>query len=76
MVFKKCFIKKCKNNSNNRSKKIFIHVPNNLEVRKKWFTAVQKPLTKTGNLYCCEDHFNVGFVYNMNMYKILLSVFV
>lgn len=51
---KRCFVPVCNNTSDNSSK-IFLVVPYDDLIRKKWFTAAK--------LYCCEDHFDVSIVY-------------
>lgn len=69
MVVKKCIIPCCGNKSTNCSK-IFIRIPENVEIRADWNFAINSALEEmNGNLlyftntstklYCCEDHFNV-----------------
>lgn len=59
--YKKCFVPMCLNRGTNCPNKLFIFVPMNQSVRKKWFDAVQRPYKPTsGKFYCCEDHFDVN----------------
>lgn len=59
---KNCFVPGCGNTSVN-SKKLFITVPFNEDIRRDWCKAVKRdkvPKTSSGGIFCCEDHFNVS----------------
>lgn len=61
---KKCFVDYCNNTSQIEPNKIFVSVPNEINLRKTWFEAVRKPVppnisTKT-SYFCCENHFDVS----------------
>lgn len=60
-MFKECFVPTCTNNNINSPSKIFVYVPQDESRRKSWFerAKVEKKLTKTRSIYCCEDHFDV-----------------
>lgn len=60
---KRCFVPKCMNTSKSNSNKIFISVPTNITLRKKWFAAVHRNMSEVSpktSFHCCEDHFNVS----------------
>ena len=60
--YKTCFVPLCKNSSAKNQSKIFFTVPNNMEIRKKWFAdAHRKDQDQPINsiISCCEDHFDV-----------------
>lgn len=56
---KKCFVPMCRSSSNLQTKKIFVKVPLEPEVRQKWFKNVNKTYsTNSSEIYhCCQDHF-------------------
>ncbi|KAJ8968348.1 hypothetical protein NQ317_011228 [Molorchus minor] len=60
-MFKECFVPTCTNNNINWPSKIFVYVPRDEKRRKSWFekARVEKKLTKTSSIYCCEDHFDL-----------------
>ncbi|XP_046396523.1 uncharacterized protein LOC124163576 isoform X2 [Ischnura elegans] len=54
-----CFVPMCPNKELKRSKKYFVSVPKD-ERRMVWLQAAHYPdLQKIGNLFCCEDHFEM-----------------
>lgn len=62
MPFKRCFAPGCTNRSDNCDK-IFITVPKDETIRKKWCEALNRktvPKPTSGRIYCCEDHFDVN----------------
>lgn len=57
-----CFVPRCTNTSINNPEKIFISVPNNLQRKKRWFSAARRELKEVSiktHFYCCEDHFKL-----------------
>ena len=56
-----CFVPKCGNTSKKQPDKVFVCVPKDKKVKKKWF-KVSNRLTKPtdSNYFCCEDHFDVS----------------
>lgn len=55
----------CKNKSLDVPPKIFVTVPARWDRRVRWFNSIEKATgvkripRKGGNLFCCEDHFDV-----------------
>lgn len=64
--YKYCIVPGCSNTTVKTPEKIFISVPYNEEIRKKWCDAIRRnnkitpPLSNKTHRYCCEDHFNVS----------------
>ncbi|KAG5891002.1 hypothetical protein JTB14_022581 [Gonioctena quinquepunctata] len=49
-------------------------VPIKEDIRMKWCVAVRSPYTKTKNMYCCEDHFDLELdMLNWMEYKLIGS---
>ena len=67
-----CAVPKCKNTSKKTPNKLWIHVPNEINMRKLWFKVAKRDpesLCEKTRLYFCEDHFNVSiiFIYIQNI---------
>lgn len=63
IMYKKCMVPKCPNNTTRTPNKLFIRVPVNLAQRQRWLQSVNRDLKEylpTTSLFCCEDHFDVG----------------
>lgn len=61
--YKCCAVPMCKSTSISTPQKLFINVPKNAEVRKKWLTLARRDpasLTPTSTSHFCEDHFDVS----------------
>ncbi|KAJ8665812.1 hypothetical protein QAD02_007474 [Eretmocerus hayati] len=59
-AFKTCIVPTCRSNTTRTPRKIFIHVPDEQQLRNKWCEAVGRAPEQTrGNCYCCEDHFTL-----------------
>lgn len=63
--YKRCGVPLCKNNSMTSPDKLFITVPLNVDIRKKWFKAANKAfaVVPKSHLYFCEDHFDVSYLH-------------
>jgi hypothetical protein len=62
-----CFVPRCKSTRRSTPDKIFVTVPNNPALRRKWLIAARRdlkkmPLSSSSHLRCCSDHFNVSAV--------------
>ena len=63
---KYCFVPKCSNSTIICPDKLFVTVPIDQAIRKKWFLKANRMdgvSSKTKNLHCCQDHFNVSIYY-------------
>ena len=59
-----CFVPLCQNNNKKNPNTLFFHVPNNEEVKKKWFRAAHREFINTKTVhYCCQDHFDVEIIF-------------
>ncbi|XP_028176892.1 uncharacterized protein LOC114364789 [Ostrinia furnacalis] len=61
--YKYCIVPQCTSTSIKTPNKLFIYVPNNQQMRKKWLTLARKYnahcLSTKSRMYFCEDHFNL-----------------
>ena len=63
--YRVCFVPLCLNSSIKTPEKKFLHVPNDINRRNKWFQAVRRLNNKSkSSFYCCEDHFDVSKLFN------------
>lgn len=63
MGYKYCMVPQCKNTTTKTPDKIFVSVPSDSQMRKKWLqVAGRNPdeISTASKLYTCEDHFNVS----------------
>lgn len=64
MRHKWCVVPLCKNTTARTPNKIFITVPREQDIRKKWLRAMKREdMSIKSTYYCCEDHFNVSFCF-------------
>nr|CAI5829264.1 unnamed protein product [Callosobruchus analis] len=61
---KKCYIPNCRNTTNNR---VLVSVSRDFSVRRIWWELVHggKPLEPHSGLFCCEDHFDISFSWDV-----------
>ncbi|CAH2094798.1 unnamed protein product [Euphydryas editha] len=60
--YKCCAVPMCKSTSIRTPKKLFIHVPKNAQIRRKWLKLARRhpaSLTPKSTSYFCEDHFDL-----------------
>lgn len=59
---KSCVVPKYKSTTTKTSEKLFILVPMDIKIRKKWLNAMKRldPFGDKSKVYCCEDHFDVS----------------
>ncbi|CAH2103320.1 unnamed protein product [Euphydryas editha] len=60
--YKCCAVPMCKSTSIRTPKKLFIHVPKNAQIRRKWLKLAKRhpaSLTPKSTSYFCEDHFDL-----------------
>ena len=68
--YKYCIVPMCRNTSVTAPDKHFFFVPKNKKMRQKWCRVMGREergnlrLSHKTSLSCCEDHFDVSFVYN------------
>lgn len=58
-----CFVPGCQNTSRSTPEKVFVTVPKDKKIKKKWFVAARREISDVSEktvFYCCEDHFNVS----------------
>ncbi|KAI5720147.1 hypothetical protein M8J77_002590 [Diaphorina citri] len=60
-MWKGCFVPKCVNTTTRTPNKLFITLPSNLSIKKKWFKQARRPynISDKSTLYACEDHFDI-----------------
>lgn len=62
--YKYCVVPQCKSTTIKTPNKLFIYVPNNKQIRKKWLKLARKDdanrLSTDSRMYFCEDHFDVS----------------
>ncbi|CAF4942939.1 unnamed protein product [Pieris macdunnoughi] len=62
MSYKWCAVPKCKNTSIKTPEKLFICVPRNVKMRRKWLELSRRncdEIMPSSNIFFCEDHFNL-----------------
>ncbi|XP_026685197.1 uncharacterized protein LOC103517221 isoform X2 [Diaphorina citri] len=59
-MWKRCFVPKCVNTTTRTPDKLFITLPSNFSIKKKWFKQARRPYNTSdkSTLYACEDHFD------------------
>ncbi|KAF2903970.1 hypothetical protein ILUMI_02205 [Ignelater luminosus] len=63
MVYKWCVVPQCTNTSIKTPEKMFVSIPKNTKIRKKWLMLARrnpKDIAASTNAFMCEDHFNVS----------------
>lgn len=63
MSYKWCAVPQCKNTSIKTPEKLFVNVPINVKLRRKWFQLARrdpKDVMENSKVFFCEDHFHVG----------------
>ena len=63
MGYKWCVVPQCTNTSIKTPEKLFVSVPRNNKMRKKWLQLASrnpKDITENTNVFFCEDHFDVS----------------
>lgn len=67
--YKHCMVPQCKSTTIKTPKKLFIHVPTNRKIRKKWLRLARRAdassLSPDSAMYFCEDHFDVSKHYQI-----------
>ena len=64
-----CFVPGCTNTTVRTPDKIFIGLPRSDKLRKLWSNAAHRdgPLISASGSACCEDHFTVSSIVNIDM---------
>ncbi|XP_050559526.1 uncharacterized protein LOC118278943 isoform X2 [Spodoptera frugiperda] len=61
--YKSCIVPQCTSTSIKTPEKLFIYVPHNQQLRKKWLTLARRKdahcLSSKSRMYFCEDHFDL-----------------
>ncbi|KAF9791773.1 hypothetical protein SFRURICE_020172 [Spodoptera frugiperda] len=61
--YKNCVVPQCTSTSINTPNKLFIYVPNDVKIRRKWLTLARRDdahsLSTKSRMYFCEDHFDL-----------------
>ncbi|XP_044727581.1 uncharacterized protein LOC123291379 [Chrysoperla carnea] len=77
-TYRWCAVPECKNTSVKTPEKLWMQVPNDINMRKTWFKVARRDLEllfKKSRLYFCEDHFDLEHdMENYIQYKIMGSV--
>ena len=64
-VYKSCFVPGCQSSTLKTRQKLFVSVPTNIALRRRWAAMARrvdaKTLKSTSQWYCCEDHFEVRY---------------
>ncbi|KAL3271349.1 hypothetical protein HHI36_021835 [Cryptolaemus montrouzieri] len=77
--YKYCLVPQCKSTSIKTPNKLFIYVPNNKQMRKKWLKLARRDdahsLSINSRMYFCEDHFDLpNDMENYMQYHVMGSV--
>ncbi|XP_047542880.1 zinc finger protein 655-like isoform X1 [Vanessa atalanta] len=62
MSYKWCAVPECTNTSLKTPEKLFVSVPKNVEVRRKWLQLARRDpndISSSSNIFFCEDHFDM-----------------
>ncbi|KAF2882808.1 hypothetical protein ILUMI_23320 [Ignelater luminosus] len=62
MVYKWCVVPQYTNTSIKTPEKMFVSIPKNTKIRKKWLMLARrnpKDIAASTNAFMCEDHFNI-----------------
>ncbi|KAJ8983997.1 hypothetical protein NQ317_006850 [Molorchus minor] len=61
--YKYCLVPQCKSTTIKTPNKLFIYVPNNEQIRKKWLKLARRDdvhsLSTNSRMYFCADHFDI-----------------
>ncbi|XP_045447125.1 uncharacterized protein LOC123655357 [Melitaea cinxia] len=75
--YKWCAVPKCTNTSIKTPKKLFVSVPKNVDVRRKWLQLSRRDhndIANSTNIFFCEDHFDMeNDMVNYYQYKMGFS---
>uniref|UniRef100_A0A8D9BV93 THAP-type domain-containing protein n=1 Tax=Cacopsylla melanoneura TaxID=428564 RepID=A0A8D9BV93_9HEMI len=74
--YRYCVVPQCTNTKRTTPDKIFVHVPRDRKIRKRWFVAMRRDkfMSDLSTAYVCEDHFNLEEdIENYLRYKIMGS---
>lgn len=72
--YKWCIVPKCKSTSIENPNKVFLNVPKEQKIRRKWMNVVRrdpKGISAKTNCFVCEDHFDVSWYLTENILTIL-----
>lgn len=60
-IYKTCFVPLCKSTTIKTPAKLFFYVPQDQNMRKKWFNSAHRT-DEPGkwSYFCCQDHFDVS----------------
>ncbi|CAG9791414.1 unnamed protein product [Diatraea saccharalis] len=77
--YKYCVVPECKSTTIKTPNKLFIYVPNNIKIRKKWLTLARRndahKLSSDSRMHFCEDHFDLpNDIVNYMQYHIMGKV--
>ncbi|KAL1487867.1 hypothetical protein ABEB36_015517 [Hypothenemus hampei] len=77
MSYKWCAVPQCENTSIKTPEKLFVNVPRQSKMRKKWLQMAgrdPKDVKSNSHIYFCEDHFNIAKdMANYSQYKMGFS---
>lgn len=81
MAYKWCVVQLCTNTSIKTPEKMFVSIPKNPEIRKKWLMLARRnpeDIAASTNAFMCEDHFNVSkhFYYHTFLTQITILYFI
>uniref|UniRef100_A0A8D8WKF5 THAP-type domain-containing protein n=1 Tax=Cacopsylla melanoneura TaxID=428564 RepID=A0A8D8WKF5_9HEMI len=67
--YRYCVVPQCTNTKRTTPDKIFVHVPRDRKIRKRWFVAMRRDkfMSDLSTAYVCEDHFNVSSLLDFKM---------
>ncbi|KAJ8974941.1 hypothetical protein NQ317_008418 [Molorchus minor] len=64
LYYKYCLVPQCKSTTIKTPNKLFIYVPNNEQIRKKWLKLARRDdaqsLSTNSRMYFCADHFDAS----------------
>ncbi|XP_035447531.2 uncharacterized protein LOC118274205 [Spodoptera frugiperda] len=74
--YKNCVVPQCTSTSINTPNKLFIYVPNDVKIRRKWLTLARRDdahsLSTKSRMYFCEDHFDLpNDMLNYTEYRVM-----
>ena len=66
-AYRCCLVPLCKNTSQNQPQKVFLQVPKDEKLTKKWFERANRQYyVSNSHFFCCEDHFDVSlYIFQM-----------
>jgi len=73
-TYKTCFVPLCKSTVIKTPDKLFFYVPQDKNVRKRWFESAHRTdEPRKWNYFCCQDHFDVSVMKTCFFYTLIVT---